>query len=152
MVKYFTVIAGFAGLVGTSHALLSGRGLFVAVTLSFLLAVGTLVAWRQSEKAASLKAVVTPLLTALVEQVGAEVVPFVVAAAERPGLRDVVAAVLAETLLAKSDPTERRWIYVALGRVGGRGAKSAIRRGLSDEDEFARRGAEEAWEVVRHRR
>jgi serine/threonine protein kinase len=45
-------------------------------------------------------------------------------------------------------PTERQNAYYALGRLGGGEAESALRQGLEDEDEWARRGAERAWEVI----
>ncbi|HHI01476.1 MAG TPA: HEAT repeat domain-containing protein [Thermococcus litoralis] len=148
MVKYFVVITGFATLVGTFYSILEGTGFYVALVLSFLLALGTLVAWYQSDRANYLKAIVHPLLMAHIKCVGAEVVPLVVEIAKSSGMHNQVADVLVEALLVKPDPTERHWIYVALGKIGGKKAKSAVKRGLSEEDEFARLGAEEAWKLL----
>ncbi len=44
-----------------------------------------------------------------------------------------------------SDPTERYWIYIALGKIGGNQAKSVVTEGLSDENLFANSGAEKAF-------
>jgi len=149
MVKYFAVITGFATLVGTSYSILEGTGLYVALVLSFFLALGTLVAWYHSDRANRLNAIVCPLLMAHVKRVGAEIVPLVVDIAIYSGMQNQVADVLVEALLLKPDPTERYWIYVALGKIGGKKSESAVRRGLSEEDEFARLGAEEAWKLFK---
>ncbi len=149
MLKYFTVITGFATLVGTFYSILKGTDFYIAVILSFLLALGTLVAWYQSDRANRLKVIVYPLLMAFMKRVGAEVIPLVVEIAKHPGMQNQVANVLEEVLRAKPDPTERHWIYVALGMIGSKKSKPVVRKGLSEEDEFARLGAEEAWKLMK---
>jgi hypothetical protein len=149
MLKYFTVITGFATLVGTFYSILNGAGFYVALVLSFSLALGTLVAWCQSDRANRLKAIICPLLMELLKRVGAEIVPLVVEIAKSPGMQNQIADVLIEVLLVKPDATERHWIYVALGMIGCKKSKSAVKRGLSEEDEFARLGAEEAWKSMK---
>lgn len=149
MLKYFTVITGFATLVGTFYSILKGTGFYVALILSFLLALGTLVAGYQRDRVNRLKAIVYPLLMAYIKRVGAEVVPVVVEIAKYPGMQNQVADVLVEVLRAKPDPTERHWIYVALGMIGGKKSKPVVKKGLSEEDEFARLGAEEAWKLMK---
>jgi len=46
--------------------------------------------------------------------------------------------------LSTPDPTERYWVYIAFAQAGGDEATATVRDGLSDPDEFARRGAEDA--------
>jgi len=65
-----------------------------------------------------------------------------------PGMRNRVINYLLEAIYKHADPSERYWIYVALGEIGGKKAKSAIKKGLKDENEFARLGAEEAWKSI----
>lgn len=67
-----------------------------------------------------------------------------------PILRDTIVNYLNKKLnhsLANldSDPTERYWIYIALGNIGGNQAKSIVEKGLSDENQFANSGAENAF-------
>jgi hypothetical protein len=150
LLKYFTIITGFATLVGTFYSILEGTGFYVALVLSFLLALGTLVAWYQSDRANRLKAIVSPLLMALVKRIGAEIVPLVVEIAKCPGMQNQVADVLVEVLRVKPDPTERHWIYVALGMIGGKKSKLTIKKGISEKDEFARLGAEKASELIKN--
>lgn len=149
MLKYFTVITGFATLVGTFYSILEGIGFYVALVLSFLLALGTLVAWYQSDRANRLKAIVCPLLITLVKRVGAEMVPIIVEIAKSPGMQNQVADVLVEVLRVKPDPTERYWIYVTLGSIRSKKSKQAVKKGLLEEDEFARLGAEEACKIMK---
>jgi hypothetical protein len=148
MLKYFTVIAGLATLIGTFHSFLKGTGFYVASAVSILFALGTLVVWYQSERVSHLRAMVYPLLVALLKNIGAEVVPLVVEIAERPGMQNEVVAALEEVLHIKPDPTERHWIYIALGKIESKKTKSALKKGLSDENEFARLGAEESWKLI----
>lgn len=65
------------------------------------------------------------------------------AASRAKGLRDFVTKYLIETT-SRPDPTERHWVYLALGKLGGAEAMQALRNGLSDSDSFARLGASRA--------
>jgi|GEM_PF-5052609 len=65
--------------------------------------------------------------------------------------RKRVIAHLIEKTTHCEDPTERYWIYKALGEIGGRKALKAIKKGLSDDSEFAREGAETALGNIRRR-
>ena len=68
----------------------------------------------------------------------------------RPGMRDKVVDYLINVRIMRKDPTERYWIYITLGKVGGKKAKAIVKEGLSDENEFARLGAESAWKIISH--
>jgi hypothetical protein len=68
-----------------------------------------------------------------------------VAQAQFPGMREWVINYLITTLPRRTDPTERYWSYIALGEIGGDEASNTIQLSLSDSNEFARRGAHEAW-------
>jgi hypothetical protein len=70
--------------------------------------------------------------------------------AKKAGMRDRVVDHLVEALPKRVDDTERYWIYIALGKIGGPKAQSAIKKGLIEENEFARDGAKTAWELIRH--
>lgn len=56
--------------------------------------------------------------------------------------------IIADGVSKCPDPTKRYWIYIALGKIGGEEAKTTIENGLSDNDEFARLGAETAWQEL----
>ncbi|HUT36262.1 MAG TPA: toll/interleukin-1 receptor domain-containing protein [Planctomycetota bacterium] len=79
----------------------------------------------------------------------AETAEQLVGAAKWPSCRQRVVDYIVEELPTRTDPTERHWAYIALGRIGGKKAKRAIEQGLSDLDEFARLGAQTAWEMLR---
>src|SRR5262249_28470067 len=58
---------------------------------------------------------------------------------------------LSNRLARPSGTAERYWIYIALGILGGAKAQEVICSGLLDEvDEFARQGAQDAWELLRN--
>ena len=65
-----------------------------------------------------------------------------------PEERSAIARRLADVIKSKSDPTERYWIHIALGSLGGEHAASAIAEGLKDENPFARQGAERAQRLL----
>jgi hypothetical protein len=69
-----------------------------------------------------------------------------VAQTQVPYMRKWVIDYLIKTLPHRMDPTERYWSYVALSEIGGDEASKAIQNGLSEVNEFARRGAREAWQ------
>ena len=54
---------------------------------------------------------------------------------------------LIQSLKNEPDGTKRYKIYISLGRIGGKMAEAAVQNGLSDPNEFARLGAEEAWKI-----
>lgn len=70
-----------------------------------------------------------------------------VAVAKNPGTADWGISYLVDKV-ARPDPTERYWVYIALAQVGGPEAETAVREGLSDPDAFARSGAQEAWQIL----
>lgn len=151
MLKYFTITAGFATLVSASYIFLKGIGFYVALVLSLFLSIGTILAWYQSDRSSRLKTIAYPLLIALLKHMGADGVPIIIEIAKHPGMKNEVICVLVEALQAKPDPTERYWIYVALGMIDSRKSKLAVKKGLSDENEFACMGAEKAWKLIKSR-
>jgi len=62
----------------------------------------------------------------------------------------IVDGLIAEVSKRK-DPTERYWIYITLGEIGGKVALEALSTGLNDPDEFARKGASDALAICRTR-
>jgi hypothetical protein len=52
-----------------------------------------------------------------------------------------------ETSLDNYDPNSRYWIYMALGKIGGKESKKILSKGLHDRDDFARQGAKEAYQI-----
>jgi hypothetical protein len=64
-------------------------------------------------------------------------------------MRAWVLAYLDDAVDQRRDPTERRWVYTALGEIGGDEAERVLQRGLSDTSAFARRGAEKAAERLK---
>jgi hypothetical protein len=148
--KYlFNGIAGFATIAGAAYVFVTGVAFYVILVLSFLFTLAAVLAWYQSDRLNRTKIIVAPLLTRLIRNIGAEIVPIVAEFADYPGMRREIAYILAEALRRKPDPTERYWIYVALGITGGRKSKSVIKGALSDEvDEFALLGLKEACKAV----
>jgi TIR domain len=73
-----------------------------------------------------------------------------VQAAKDSQMRDWIIDYLISELDMRQRETERYWVYIALGEIGGEKAEVAIQKGLSDPPSFARSGAEKAWEVLRH--
>lgn len=64
-------------------------------------------------------------------------------------LRPHLISQLIDSLPNCPDPTERHWIYIGLGALGGDMAEMAIQEGLTDDDDFARSGAEEGLRLLR---
>lgn len=69
----------------------------------------------------------------------------------KPGKRDSVINSLINEVSKRKDHTERYWIYIALGTIGGERAEDAIRRGLSETNDFARSGAIKAQDLIYNR-
>ncbi len=139
MLKYFTLVMNFLGLLGTFYAFLHGATLYITVFLSALFALGGIIAWNQDERATHLRSILCSALASLLDRVGAEALPAVVQIARRPGMQSEVIRVLAQMLRVKPDPTERAWIYTMLGQIGGRRSKKELDEGLKDESEFVRK-------------
>ncbi len=58
--------------------------------------------------------------------------------------RAFISSCLIQQLKERGDPTERYWIYIALGSIGGLVAKVALERGVKEEEnDFARKGAQD---------
>lgn len=150
MFKYYTVLIGLATMFGTLRLFLDGTSFYVGCTLSVFLALWTVVAWQQSERVMRLRAIMYPFLMILSKHMGAEIVPLFVETARRPRMEKEVVSILIDMLRVKPDPTERYWIYIALGQIGSRRSKLAVKQGLSDENEFARGGAKVAWRLMKN--
>ena len=57
---------------------------------------------------------------------------------------------LLRALATTTDPGERYWIYVTLGRIGGRHAEQALESGIKEEENlFARDGASDGLDLLR---
>ncbi|MGD8893989.1 MAG: HEAT repeat domain-containing protein [Desulfobacterales bacterium] len=50
--------------------------------------------------------------------------------------------------MSNPDPAERYWVYITLGLIRSDRAKALVEQGLTDEDEFARSGAERAMDIM----
>jgi len=66
---------------------------------------------------------------------------------KKPGMHTPVVDFLMKAM-SKPDPYERYWVYITLGLIGSDRAKVLVEEGLSDEDEFARSGAERAMDIM----
>lgn len=70
---------------------------------------------------------------------------YLVELSNKSGMRTPITDYLADEIHKRKDPSERYWIYVTLGEIGGKEARKIIKKGLSDDNEFARTGAETVW-------
>ena len=66
---------------------------------------------------------------------------------KKPGMRIPVIDFL-EKAMRKSNFDERHWVYITLGLIGSERAKALVEKGLTDEDPFARSGAERAMDII----
>lgn len=82
-------------------------------------------------------------------EMDAEVAARLVSEANNPGRKEAIVGSIISELPAREDPTERYWLYIVLGQIGGKAAAAAVGRGLSDPNEFARQGANEAMAALR---
>jgi len=89
-----------------------------------------------------------PGLEDLLKCIDAEAVSWFVVIASKPGMQEEVVNALIEAIRLKEDPTERYWIYIALGKIGGKEAEAAVKKGLKDDNKFAALGAEEALKLM----
>lgn len=63
-------------------------------------------------------------------------------------VRDWILDYLIDEKSRSYDGSERHWVYFAMAEIGGERAEAALQRALSDEEEFARRGAEKALKLL----
>ncbi|MHB8523755.1 MAG: SEFIR domain-containing protein [Limisphaerales bacterium] len=81
-------------------------------------------------------------------EIDAQMAVTLVAEASNLGSRDAIVDSLVAEVPKREDPTERYWIYTALGEIGGHNAAAALSQGIADPDEFARQGATDALGVL----
>lgn len=65
----------------------------------------------------------------------------------KPGMHTPVVDFL-EKAMREPNPDERYWVYITLGLIGSDRAKALVEKGLTDEDPFARSGAERAMDLI----
>lgn len=145
----FTIVAAFSGLVTMVYSFFTGTVFYVAVTVCFLLALCCVVAWQRIERARYVKESLRMIFDRLSENVDSEAVIQLAEIVEYFGMQDEVANTLGEMICTKPDPTERRWLYIALGMLGGKRAESIIEKSLIDKNQFVRNVAVEAQELLR---
>jgi hypothetical protein len=74
---------------------------------------------------------------------------YTAAAKQRSEIRDIISARLSQLVHQTPDPTERYWIYITLGDIGGDASIAFLRRAVDHEsDAFGRRGIEEALHEI----
>ena len=154
MLKYFIVITGFATLIGLwvtlqSVGLLLGIGFYISLGLSFVFSLVTFFAWDQNDRVNRLEAIVDLVLTDLLKDIGKEEADLIADSAKNPGMQNNVVDTLDAVLSIKRDSTERYWIYIALGNIGGKKSKSIVKKARSNEKGFALDGVNAAWELVK---
>jgi hypothetical protein len=66
-----------------------------------------------------------------------------------PDKQSLIVKFLDEVTLTWSDPIARHWAYLASGKIGGIEAEEIIQRGLNDDNEFARIGAQKALKKIK---
>jgi len=145
-------VIGFAGVVSPCLSAFKGMTLYIAVNFLFFATVLVVVSWFRRDRAEHMKAIARKQLAHLAGHLCAESIPQVIQIAEERGMRAAVAAVLIEALGSQPDGTKRYWIYAALGRIGGKASELAVKNSLSDENEFARLGAQAAWQAMSRRK
>lgn len=77
-------------------------------------------------------------------EIDAQMAVTLVAAANKLGRRNAIVDGLVAEVRRREDPTERYWIYTALGEIGGKAALAALSDGIADANDFARQGATDA--------
>jgi hypothetical protein len=126
--------------------------IIINIAIVILTAVGVIIAYFQLKKISKSHQLET--LQSFDEKnaiINAERKKHIVETANKTRLRNQVIDYLVEEMHKREDPTERYWIYIALGEIGGKRAKAAINEGLSDVNEFARLGAEAAYNIIKSR-
>jgi len=68
--------------------------------------------------------------------------------ASTPKMREWITSYLSHSVTTHQDATDRYWIYIGLGHLGGETAIATIRKGLSDDSSWARKGAQKASELL----
>jgi len=144
-----SIVAAFTGLVSMAHSFFTGIAFYLAVTGCFLLALCCVVIWQKIERAKYVNQSLRAIFDRLSKKVDAEAFYQLVEIVEYFGMQDEVADTLGEMIYIKPDPTERYWLYIALGMIGGKRAKSIIEKSPTDDSEFAQNAAVEAGELLR---
>jgi len=150
IISGFATVAAFSGLITTAHLLFTSTAFYLAVTVCFLLAICCVVAWQKTERTKYVKQSLHAIFVRLSENVDSEAVIGLNEIVVYYGMKDEVANTLGEMICTKPDPTERYWLYIALGMMGGKKAESIIENSLADDNEFARNGAVEAQKLLRN--
>ncbi|MGB2986480.1 MAG: hypothetical protein WBE26_11425 [Phycisphaerae bacterium] len=145
----FSIVAASAGLISVAYSFFTGTAFYLAVIACFLLVLCCVVAWQKTERARYVNQSLRMIFDSLSENVDGDTVFQLVEIVAYFGTDDEVATTLQEMIYVKIDPTERYWVYIALGMIGGKKAEAVIRKGLTDDNEFARNGAQEAAELLR---
>lgn len=143
----FTALVGLGTLIPISCQYLTGIQLYIGILSSTALALGNIVAAYQNDHGNKLKGVATSYLEDHLKRLGTDGVPLIIEIAKRPKMGKIIVEIISERLLVEPDPTVRGWMYVALGRIGGKKAGTVIQKGLSDDYEFVRQCAEDAWQL-----
>lgn len=71
-----------------------------------------------------------------------------VSIASFPEMRDSIIDVLLKKMTHSNDPCERYWIYISLGRIGGKKAKQILTKGIEEENSFAKKGAQDGLQIL----
>lgn len=145
----FTIVAAFSGLVTMVYLFFTGTVFYVAVTVCFLLDFCCVVAWQRIERTRYVKENLRMIFDRLSKKVDAEAVFQLTEIVDYFGMQNEVANTLGEMVYIKPDPTERYWLYIALGMIRGKRAESIIEKSLTDNNEFVRTVAVEAQELLR---
>lgn len=149
IISGFATVAAFSGLITTAHLLFTGTAFYLAVTVCFLVDLCCVVAWQRIERARYVKENLRMIFDRLSKKVDAKAVFQLTEIVDYFGMQNEVANTLGEMVYIKPDPTERYWLYIALGMIGGKKAESIIENSLADDNEFARNGVVEAQELLR---
>lgn len=124
----FSIVAAFAGLVGMAHSFLTDIAFHLAVIGCFLLVLFWVAIWQKNERAKYVNQSLCAIFDRLSKKVDAEGIDQLVAIVGYFGMQDEVADTLGEMVNIKPDPTERYWLYVALGMIGSKKAQSIIEK------------------------
>lgn|GEM_PF-2137047 len=150
IISGFATVAAFSGLITTALLLPTGTAFYLAITVCFLLAICCVITWQKTERTKYVEQSLHEIFVRLSKNVDSEAVIELYEIVAYFGMQDEVANTLWEMICTKPDPTERYWLYIALGMIGGKKAESIIENSLNDDNEFARNGAVEAQKLLRN--
>jgi len=153
-VKYFllclSVIVTFTGVVGTRYAILPGNSFKLAIIACIPLTLFAIVLLHRMERARFVQQNLHIIFDRLLEKVEVDKIYQLIEIVGYFGMQDDVADTIGKMICTKPDPTERCWLYIALGMIGGKRSESILDDKIyTDENEFARKGIEEAKELLR---